>query len=232
MENKIKLKKMSHKQLRKLCKGVARDLHTVNAAKNEAVRQVEVYKDREKSLKVQFDAEVYYKNKYLQDLNTAEDELYRYRMQCERYEKRIEELELALDGTTTKMPYIGEMPDDLQMGVDGQLREEGNCVGHQPFDEPTNGVIDSEGNHLIPKSADVDAAVEWAKRNGHHQPEGNPEPNKMNNVRIKSADEISAENVERHTEIVCNDIANDKSRLLESDSDFDKEGDYEEWSRE
>lgn len=136
--------------------------------------------------------------------------------------------------------YIGEIPEELVMGVDGQLKnikdmtqDEAHsayvnqtqvvhqgveCIitefesdlddtgfkvlldpqdgvksefvsvegtGHQPFDEPTNGVSEP---------AKIDEAVEWAKRNGHHFPNGKPDKDRMKEVSIPSAEEISQEN--------------------------------------
>ena len=289
MNKKLRLKEMSRKQLRKLAKGLAKELKDTSELANqrgeqwnEATRQIEIIKDREVRWKAQFDAEVHYKTQALRLVNELEDELNRYKMQKDRDDKTIETLREACDflggssedvlkwkaayeylsrypGTfkydgnewvitglegaidlgvkISEATYIGQMPDNLQMGVDGQLR----VVGHQPFDEPTNGVVcdvckgggyeqfpgepcrECNGERVI-KPADVDAAVEWAKRNGHHQPEGNPEPDKMETVKVKSADEISAENREKHTEMVCKDIQEDKSRLLVPDPMFDEKG--------
>jgi hypothetical protein len=149
-------------------------------------------------------------------------------------------------------PFIGELPEDVGMGIDGQLRPyrelsdvehqawvasevaramqecttdeqselvgnydnvheeqvDGDCIGHTKAEQIVTPVSQEQINKKM------DEAVEWAKRNGHHQPEGNPEPNKMDAVRLKTVDEISAENIDKHTEMVCNDIAKDKSRFL------------------
>lgn len=330
-EKKIRLKEMSHKKLRKLCKKLGEELNIANAAKGNALRDLVVIKNREISWKAQFDAEVYYKkqvqekaSKLSVELTKAEDEIGELKSyarslektvasearriqekneKIEEKNKRIEELELALDAFGNRSmpigkltPFIGELPEDVSMSIDGQLmteeeeaekhaawvaREvaramqenydnvheeqvEGDCIGHSEservdmigsiFGVPTSGKIVPTALNteqiVTPVSQEqinkkMDEAVEWAKRNnkfgtdvltvgdmaetmteqekeaaewairnGHHQPEGNPEPNKMDSVRIKSADEISAENIDKHTEMVCNDIAKDKSRFL------------------
>jgi len=276
-KDKIRLKEMSHKKLRKLCKKLGNEIAKHNGERLLWRKKLE--------------------NETLEAIN-LQGMLKTKNKKIEEKDKRIEELEQHLDRYLMpigkiKTPFIGELPEDVGMGIDGQLRPyremndtehqawvarevaramqenydnvheeqvEGNCIGHTkpadveeghvPFDEPTNGVgpakptgvVESDSQRVdmvgalfgvpqadgyIPKTEQIvtpvsqeqinkkmDEAVEWAKRNGHHQPEGNPEPNKMDTVKIKTADEISAENIDKHTEMVCNDIAQDKSRLL------------------
>lgn len=127
-------------------------------------------------------------------------------------DKRIEELELALDALgytpdnlpmdkavdlgvkmlTKKLggntPYIGQMPDELNMGVDGQLREGENTV------------------KLVGKVEDVGfESEEWAKRNGHHHPNGRPDKDRSTGVVVTTPEEISAENREKHHQQLINE---------------------------
>lgn len=254
-KEKIRLKEMSHKKLRKLCKKLGEELQQTTSDLKYVSSKYEARKLMEENWKQQFDAEVYYKNQALNKIGKLEkrisDELACYHSQLEKKEKRIVELEKQLNGPRMPIgkvtPFIGELPEDVGMGIDGQLRPyremsdvehqawvarevaramqenydnvheeqvEGDCIGHTKAEQIVTPVSQEQINKKM------DEAIEWAKRNGHHQPEGNPEPNKMDAVRLKSADEISAENIDKHTEMVCNDIAQDKSRFL--DSNFDE----------
>jgi hypothetical protein len=216
MAEKLNFKKMDKKQLRKIAKEALKEVSRLGKQVSFLEKDKAAVKNREISWKSQFDAEVYYKKQAL--------------IKVEKLEKRIAELEKSrLPEGKLKVgqnDYIGMMPGSLTMGVDGQLNER-DCVEHKwvlgkGVVTKSEEVVDEDNRIVTPISQEninkkMDEAVAWAKRNGHHQPEGNPDPDRSTSVRIKSADEISAENVEKHTEIVCNDIANDKSRLLNID---------------
>ena len=125
---------------------------------------VEVLKARETKWKQQRDAEEYYKKQAEEKATKQALKVVLLEQKIALLEQRIEQLD-SLE--SNKITYIGQMPGSLVMGNDGQLVE---------------------------KPADVDEAVEWAKRNGHHFPEGKPEKDRMASVVVKSADEISEEN--------------------------------------
>lgn len=149
------------------------------------------------------------RNAYNRSLNALQGEAVENRQKDEKIEelekhcRSIEAanstLNKALDSVgSNKITYIGQMPGSLVMGNAGQLVEKPNKdnagVGHYPFDEEGHVPFDEPTNGVSNKPADVDEAVEWAKRNGHHFPEGKPEKDRMESVVVKSADEISEEN--------------------------------------
>ena len=81
--------------------------------------------------------------------------------------------------------------ETLQDALDALGNGGGNCVGTQGVDLPTKWISGKGG---YPEEVVDDEAVEWAKRNGHHFPEGRPEKDRMELVEIKTADKISEEN--------------------------------------
>lgn len=198
MDNKLQLKKMSHKKLRKLCKQFGKEVTELSITLSNLKGEFTTVKQREISWKQQLDAEVYYKNQainkskelsiQLTKLEDTHGDLKQHARSLEKLlastarnkDKRIEELEHALDAlgykpSSESTKYIGEMPEELVMGVDGQLSE---------------------------KPAKVDEAVEWAKRNGHHFPNGRPDKGRSTDVVVKSADEISVENRANYIEYI------------------------------
>lgn len=166
-------------------------------------------KKQELSWRQQFDTEVYYKKQ-------AEEKAVRQALKIVQLEQRIEELELALDSLgNNKATYIGEVPDNVVMRNDGQLVEKqddpyaiGNKVNLEGHEYTVTGNLS--------KPADVDEAVEWAKRNGHHFPNGKPDKDRMKEVVIPSAEEISQENREKYTEILIDPMFDEKGKSHQS----------------
>lgn len=236
MDTKLRLKQMSHKQLRKLVKRLGKEVTELNTSLNSVRNRVtNLIADRD-------------------TLNTAKNNLFkhneelkrdykrqyecndRYVEELEGHKKHIADLEHALvelnKQTASKIGYgypgigkstfIGEMPDTLNMGVDGQIKtveeryaaveqseiaeteehaawvaSEVARVQQENFD---NRIVTPVSQEEINKTVD-NAAVEWAERNGHHFPNGRPDKDRSTSVHIKSADEISADNAARHEEM-------------------------------
>lgn len=246
MSNKIRLKEMSHKKLRKLCKGLGRQcadyskengmLLNSEAKKAEQIGELKKYARSLEQMLASEARRIKDKDKRIKDLEDALDSL--GNVPDPNWDNKrdvLKDVQEAIDRAKSHTGYIGEMPTNMAMGVDGQLRSfnEMNDVEFATFvaEDVRRAMVEDEPDKVeeyIPKSADVDEAVAyakhtmgselesiaWAKRNGHHQPEGTPEPNRMESVRVKSADEISAENKQKHVDMVCNEIQQDASRIL------------------
>ena len=139
-----KLKKMSRKELRKEIKFLKQAHKDVYALASARLDKWHEWKTKANELTEELEKQK----------NTFEQQKVSWKQQFD-----AEVFEKNRKGAA----YIGQMPDNLNMGVDGQLEEE----GHQPFDEPTNGV--SDPNKLEEQYRDEKEieAEEWAERNGH-----------------------------------------------------------------
>lgn len=216
MTNKIRLKEMSHKKLRKFAKGLAKQCQEYSK-ENGMLLNSEAKKA----------GEIGDLKRYATSLEkTLASEARRIKEKNEKLEeknKRIEDLQQSNTSLLVKQRELRDKITDLEhaldalgngvtMGVDGQLRSfnEMTDVEFATFvaEDVRRAMVEDEPDKV------EDAEVTWAIRNGHHQPEGTPEPNRMENVRIKTADEISAENKQKHVDIVCNEIQKDASRIL------------------
>lgn len=264
--NKIRLKEMSHKKLRKLCKGLGRQcadyskengmLLNSEAKKAEQIGELKKYARSLEQTLASEARRIKDKDKRIADLEHALDAMGNgpdsnwtndqdiAGSLKQLNQKTARNVGIDPGGKSYDATYIGEMPSNLNMGVDGQLRSfnEMTDVEFATFvaedvrramveDEPDK-VEDDEaikrttqrnkfgsdvlnvGNMSETMTEQEKQAAEWAIRNGHHQPEGTPEPNRMESVRVKSADEISAENKQKHVDMVCNEIQQDASRIL------------------
>lgn len=205
------------------------DLDVVNGVKNKALQEADklIQQCANKDKRI---AEL--ESDYKKQFNCNDD----YVEEIQRLQKRIADLEHALDalgyeskgefiesmtelGKAYDPAYIGQMPNTLNMGVDGQLKTEEERytaieqseiaeeaehaawvasevarVQQENFD---NRIVTPVSQEEINKTVD-NAAVEWAERNGHHFPNGRPDKDRSTSVHIKSADVISAENKEKH----------------------------------